>query len=184
MRRCFAREPKNRRMLNLARWKKLRSPPMRKPPPPLGTKVKDSLLRRKYVIPFLLACAILLINQATGINSLIAYNTGHPAAEWTLRLWPRIGATSFSPSSNFLVTIVGMMLVDNKGPEISVHSWHVGNHCLDAGVGLLFIKTESANLDCRDAIQSMVQPDQTLTLPFDAAAARKLLAAKELQWKR
>src|SRR5580700_6969494 len=34
-----------------------------------GTKVKESLLRRKYVIPFVLACVILACNQATGINS-------------------------------------------------------------------------------------------------------------------
>ncbi len=40
-----------------------------------GAQVKDSLLRRKYVIPFLLACVILACNQATGINSIIAYNT-------------------------------------------------------------------------------------------------------------
>lgn len=36
---------------------------------------KESLLRRKYVIPFVLACIILACNQATGINSIIAYNT-------------------------------------------------------------------------------------------------------------
>ena len=41
-----------------------------------GEKVRDSLLRRKYVIPFLLACVILACNQATGINSIIQYNTG------------------------------------------------------------------------------------------------------------
>src|SRR6266852_1994980 len=39
-----------------------------------GTKA-ESLLRRKYVIPFVLACIILACNQATGINSIIAYNT-------------------------------------------------------------------------------------------------------------
>src|ERR1019366_3088121 len=40
-----------------------------------GAKVKESLLRRKYVIPFVLACVILACNQATGINSIIGYNT-------------------------------------------------------------------------------------------------------------
>ena len=40
-----------------------------------GAKVKDSLLRRKYVIPFMLACIILFCNTATGINSIIGYNT-------------------------------------------------------------------------------------------------------------
>src|SRR5580658_6321959 len=37
--------------------------------------MKDSLLRRKYVLPFLLACVILFCNTATGINSIIGYNT-------------------------------------------------------------------------------------------------------------
>ena len=32
-------------------------------------------LHRKYVVPFLLACIILACNQATGINSVIGYNT-------------------------------------------------------------------------------------------------------------
>ena len=36
-----------------------------------GKQVKESLLRRKYVIPFLLACVILSCNTATGINSVI-----------------------------------------------------------------------------------------------------------------
>jgi MFS family permease len=40
-----------------------------------GTKIKESLLHRKYVIPFVLACVILACNQATGINSIIGYNT-------------------------------------------------------------------------------------------------------------
>ena len=40
-----------------------------------AAKARDSLLRRKYVIPFMLACIILACNQSTGINSIIAYNT-------------------------------------------------------------------------------------------------------------
>ena len=35
---------------------------------------RESLLRRKYVIPFILACVILACNQATGVNSIIGYN--------------------------------------------------------------------------------------------------------------
>ena len=33
-----------------------------------GRQIRDSLLRRKYVIPFLLACVILFCNTATGVN--------------------------------------------------------------------------------------------------------------------
>ena len=40
-----------------------------------GHKLHDSLLRRKYAVPFLLACLILCCNTATGINSIIGFNT-------------------------------------------------------------------------------------------------------------
>jgi len=40
-----------------------------------GHRVKESLLHRKYVIPFVLACIILACNQTTGVNSIIGYNT-------------------------------------------------------------------------------------------------------------
>src|SRR5882762_2817142 len=76
-----------------------------------GAQVKDSLLRRKYVIPFLLACVILACNQATGINSIIAYNTNillqsglsDVAAHWGYVVFTLV---------NFLVTFGGVMLVD------------------------------------------------------------------------
>ena len=34
-----------------------------------GVAYKDPLLSRRYVIPFLLACVILICNTATGINT-------------------------------------------------------------------------------------------------------------------
>ena len=79
-----------------------------------ATKAKESLLRRKYVIPFVLACIILACNQATGINSIIAYNTNillqsglsDVAAHWGYVVFTII---------NFAVTFGGVMLVDRKG---------------------------------------------------------------------
>ena len=44
-------------------------------PAKAGAKIRESLLRRKYVVPFLLACVILVCNTATGVNSIIGYNT-------------------------------------------------------------------------------------------------------------
>ena len=40
-----------------------------------GQQARESLFHRKYVIPFVLACIILACNQATGVNSIIGYNT-------------------------------------------------------------------------------------------------------------
>ncbi|HEV2498664.1 MAG TPA: MFS transporter, partial [Terriglobia bacterium] len=39
-----------------------------------GRRAAESLLQRKYVFSFLLACLILALNQTTGINSIIGYN--------------------------------------------------------------------------------------------------------------
>ena len=33
----------------------------------------DSLLQRKYVVPFVIACIVLACTQATGINSILSY---------------------------------------------------------------------------------------------------------------
>ena len=40
--------------------------------PAATVQMQFGLLRRKYVAPFLIACAILFLNQTTGINSIIA----------------------------------------------------------------------------------------------------------------
>jgi len=40
---------------------------------------RDSLLRRKYAIPFLLACIILFATRLTGVNSIIGYKRRHSA---------------------------------------------------------------------------------------------------------
>lgn len=40
----------------------------------LSKSVKESLLKRKYVLPFLLTCLVLVLNQATGINTVLNYS--------------------------------------------------------------------------------------------------------------
>ncbi len=145
-----------------------------------GVKIKDSLLRRKYVYPFLLACAILLLNQATGVNSLIAYNTGILLQSGLSDVSAHWGYVIFT-AVNFLMTLVGVALVDRKGRKFLFMVGTAGIIVSLIGVGLLFLKTESANVDCSGAIASMIQPDQTLTLHFDDAEAAKLLAAKGYQ---
>ena len=79
-----------------------------------GKHLKDSLLRRKYVIPFLLACVILACNTATGINSIVAYNTDILLQSGLSDLHAHWGYVVFT-CMNFLMTIGGMALVDRKG---------------------------------------------------------------------
>ncbi|HEX6494091.1 MAG TPA: MFS transporter, partial [Acidobacteriaceae bacterium] len=142
-----------------------------------GKQIKDSLLRRKYVIPFLLACVILFCNTATGINSVVAYNTNILLQSGLSDLHAHWGYVVFT-FVNFLMTIGGMMLIDRKGRKFLFMLGTAGVTASMILVGLLFLTTERANLDCRSLVQSMVAPDQTLTLPFDAAEAKTLLAAK------
>jgi MFS family permease len=140
-------------------------------------KAKDSLLRRKYMVPFLLACIILFCNTATGISSIIGYNTGILLQSGLSDLRAHWGYVIFT-IVNFLMTIVGMALVDRKGRKFLFILGTAGIAVSLIGVGALFLKAEKQNLDCRNAIQSMVKPDQTLTLRFNGGEAKRLLAVK------
>jgi MFS transporter, SP family, solute carrier family 2 (myo-inositol transporter), member 13 len=148
-----------------------------KAPSASGKAIKDSLLRRKYVIPFLLACVILFCNTATGVNSIIGYNTSILLQSGLSDLYAHWGYVLFT-FVNFAMTIGGMALVDRKGRKFLFVLGTSGIIVSLIGVGLLFLKTEKLNIDCRAILQSVVRPDQTLTLPFDAAQAKNLLAAE------
>ncbi len=140
-------------------------------------RVRDSLLRRKYVFPFLLACAILAFNQATGINPIIAYNTGILLQSGLSDLGAHWGYVIFT-LVQFLMTVIGVTLVDRKGRRFLFILGTAGIVASLVGVAFLFLKTERANLDCRSTIQSMVRSDQGLSMQFDSAQARALMAGK------
>lgn len=142
--------------------------------PRSGESFKDSLLRRKYVIPFLLACIILFCNTATGINSIIGYNTAILLQSGLSDLHAHWGYVLFT-IVNFLMTIVGMTLIDRKGRKFLFILGTSGIIVSLVGVGMLFLGTEKLNQDCRDVVQAMVTPDQTLNLAFNPAEARHLL---------
>jgi MFS family permease len=142
-----------------------------------GRQIKESLLRRRYVIPFVLACVILACNTATGINSIVAYNTNILLQSGLSDLLAHWGYVLFT-FVNFLMTIVGMMLIDRKGRKFLFILGTAGITASMIGVGLLFLTTERANVDCKNIVQSMVGPDQMLTLPFDTGEAKRLLTAK------
>ncbi len=99
-----------------------------------GKKIQDSLLRRKYMVPFLLACIILFCNTATGVNSIIGYNTSILLQSGLSDLYAHWGYVVFT-SMNFLLTIVGMALVDRKGRQLPAHSGHQRHHRLAGGRG-------------------------------------------------
>lgn len=147
-----------------------------KPAAATGQKVRDSLLRRKYIIPFLLACIILACNTATGINSVIGFNTNILLQSGLSDLQAHWGYVLFT-AFNFCFTAIGMMLVDRKGRKFLFILGTSGIIISMVIVGALFMQTEKQSIDCRDQIRSLVTPDQQLTFQFNQAEAQRLLAA-------
>ena len=139
-----------------------------------GAKANDSLLRRKYVIPFVLACIILACNQATGINSIIAYNTNILLQSGLSDLWAHWGYVIFT-IINFAVTFGGVVLVDRKGRKFLLGIGTAGIIVSLICTGVLFLGTERQRVDAKDAVQSMVAPDQKLALLYSEETADKLL---------
>ncbi len=139
-----------------------------------GEKTKESLVRRKYVIPFVLACIILACNQATGVNSVIAYNATILIQAGLSDFWAHLGYVFFT-MVNFLFTYIAVALVDRKGRKFLLSLGTAGVIVSMICVGLLFHKTESQRVDAKDAVQAMVSTNQTLTLAFNQSTAARLL---------
>jgi MFS family permease len=136
---------------------------------------QGSLLRKKYVIPFLLACVILACNQATGINSIIGYNTtillqaglSDVQAHWGYVILTLV---------NFLTTIAALMLVDRKGRKFLLSLGTAGIVVSLLAIGLIFRRTESRRLDCPSAVQALVTKDQGVRMSFHGGSAAAFLA--------
>ena len=143
----------------------------------VGVKIKESLLRRKYVIPFVLACVILACNQATGVNSIIGFNTNILLQSGLTDLQAHWGYVIFT-IVNFLMTIGGVLLVDRKGRKFLLSVGSAGIIVSLICTGMLFRRTERLRVDSREAVQSMVDAGQKITLLYDAKAADALLAAQ------
>ncbi len=141
-----------------------------------GTKVKESLLRRKYVIPFVLACVILACNQATGVNSIIGYNANILLQSGLSDVQAHWGYVIFT-IVNFLMTMGGVVLVDRKGRKFLLSLGSAGIIVSLLCTGALFRRTESLRVDSRAAVQSVVDSSQAVAIHYDENAANTLLAA-------
>ncbi len=138
-----------------------------------GAKVKESLLRRKYVIPFVLACVILTVQQTTGINSIIAYNTNILLQSGLSDLAAHIGYVLFT-FVNFFATIGGVMLVDRKGRKFLLELGTAGIIVSMICAGALSVRTEKLRVDAKSEIQAMVSADQKLSLLYNQQLASRL----------
>ena len=139
-------------------------------------KKNESLLQRKYIIPFVLACIILACNQATGVNSIIGYNATILIQAGLSDQQAHLGYVILTVV-NFLLTLGAIALVDRKGRKFLLSLGSAGVIVSLLAVGLVFHKTEAQRVDVKDAVQSMVTTsNQTAVVEFNDASAAKLLA--------
>jgi MFS family permease len=137
---------------------------------------RESLLQRKYVLPFLLACVVLVLNQTTGINSIIQYNADILIQSGLSDLQAHWGYILFT-LVNFLATIVGMVLVDRRGRKFLLSLGTAGAVVGLVGTGLLFWHNEQRAIPVTAAVAARVTPGQSLTLAFTPAVEQELLRA-------
>lgn len=79
-----------------------------------GREARESLLQRKYVLPFLLAVVVLTLNKTTGMSSFTSYLVSilqGAGFEGIFANWGQLAVKL----TNMLVTIAAAALVDRKG---------------------------------------------------------------------
>jgi MFS transporter, SP family, solute carrier family 2 (myo-inositol transporter), member 13 len=139
----------------------------------------QSLLSRQYVIPFLLACVILFCSTATGVNSIIGYNTDILLQSGLSDVHAHWGYVVFTVV-NFLMTVIGLTLVDRKGRKFLFVLGTSGIIVSLLFVAALFLQTERQRHDVGGTLQQMVTSDQGLSLDFDQPEARRLIASNHI----
>ncbi|MBY0243126.1 MAG: sugar porter family MFS transporter [Burkholderiaceae bacterium] len=137
-----------------------------------AARASDPLLSRRYVLPFLLACLILALTQATGINSILAYvvtilnQAGLPGATANMA---DVGLKVL----NAVMTVAAVALVDTRGRKFLLMLGSGGIVIALLAAGLLFRSAEGTQRDVTAQVQAMVAADG-LTLRADAATLQAL----------
>ncbi|MDE1161972.1 MAG: MFS transporter [Acidobacteriaceae bacterium] len=114
-----------------------------------------SLLQRRYVLPFLLACVILMCNQATGINSILSY---------LVVILKQAGMTAERSTQldfvlkllNCIMTVVAVMLIDKKGRRFLLMIGSAGIIIALTTGAITFRQAESKRTDMAAQVQAVV----------------------------
>ncbi len=147
---------------------------------------RDSLLSRKYVIPFVIALIVLACTQSTGVNSILAY---------VVNILNQAGLPGSVANSgdvmikvlNCLMTVVAVMLVDRKGRKFLLTLGSGGIVICLAMAGVLFYQAERGRVDYAEAVRPMIVQNQeggNLSFTFDADSYQQLTGqqpAREMQ---
>jgi len=138
----------------------------------IAATASGTLLQRKYVVPFVLACIVLACTQATGINSILSYaakilqGSGLTEKQAAFNLQIITGI-------NCVVTLLGALLVDKLGRKILLSVGTGGIIVCLASGGLLFYSFESKRVDVLDQVRSGLSPDgRSLTVNLDGRFAQ------------
>jgi MFS family permease len=118
------------------------------------SRTTDSLLQRKYVVPFVLACVILACNQATGINSILGF---------LVIILKQAGMTAKHATQgdvavkvlNCAMTIVAIALVDRKGRKFLLKIGTGGIIVALLAGALCFRSFESKRVDVKRQMQAL-----------------------------
>ncbi|MGI4718528.1 MAG: MFS transporter, partial [Janthinobacterium lividum] len=144
--------------------------------PAAQVSTRDSLASRRYVLPFLLACLVLALTQATGINSVLAYvvtilnQAGLPGATANT-------ADVALKVLNAVMTVVAVVLVDRKGRKFLLMLGSGAIVVALVSAGLLFRGAESRQVDVHAQVEALVRDDSLALRLDDGLLAR--LGAKD-----
>lgn len=135
-----------------------------------------SLLQRKYIVPFVLACVVLACTQATGVNSILSY---------LVLILKQAGMTVRAATDgdlvvkvlNCLATLVAVALIERKGRKFLLMIGTGGILITLCTATLLFHSFESRRVDVRTQLQARVIGDR-LSLPLDFLQAPSGLRPK------
>ncbi len=132
-----------------------------------ATGTRDSLWRRKYVVPFVLACIVLGLTQTTGINSILSF---------LVIILRQAGMTARHATQgdvvvkvlNCVMTLIAVGLVDRRGRRFLLRIGTGGVVVALLAGGLIFHGIETGTSDVRGTLQSAVSGNR-LTLPLSSA---------------
>ena len=106
-----------------------------------GARPSQTLLQRRYVVPFLLACLVLTFNKTTGMSSFTSYLVTilHSAGfEGIYANWGQLAVKL----TNMLVTLAAAALVDRKGRTWLLRVGTGGMTLGLAAIGSVFLAIE------------------------------------------
>ncbi len=129
----------------------------------------SSLLQYKYVVPFIIACIVLACNQATGINSIIAFSAV---------IFQGAGMSDVQASQsgvilmsiNCAMTLVGAALVDRLGRKILLSVGTFGIIVSLTICAFVYRQFEAKRVDIADTVAGHISVDgRELSVKVDAA---------------